>query len=62
MGKSRYTLILPNGEKYPHKGRFVAGTGEFNPAAQVMAIAVEFENPGYLLRPGLNVTLKSSVR
>jgi RND family efflux transporter MFP subunit len=57
-----YTLILPNGEKYSHKGRLVAGTGEFNPATQVMAIAIEFENPEFLLRPGLKVTLQSSAR
>jgi RND family efflux transporter MFP subunit len=55
-----YTLVLPNGEKYSHKGRLVAGTGEFNPATQVMAIAIEFENPEFLLRPGLKVTLQSS--
>ena len=56
-----YTLTLPNGEKYPHKGHLVAAPGEFNPATQVMAIAVEFESPDYLLRPGLAVTLQSSL-
>jgi RND family efflux transporter MFP subunit len=55
-----YTLVLPNGEKYARKGRLVEGTGEFNPATQVMAIAIEFENPEFLLRPGLKVTLRSS--
>jgi RND family efflux transporter MFP subunit len=57
-----YILILPNGEEYPLKGQLVAGTGEFNPETQVMAITVEFENPEYLLRPGLDVTLRSSAR
>lgn len=56
-----YTLVLPNGDPYPFKGRLVAGTGEFNPASQTMLIAVEFDNPDYLLRPGLAVVLKSSV-
>jgi RND family efflux transporter MFP subunit len=57
-----YTLILPNGEKYGQKGHLVASTGEFNPATQTMAIAVEFENPEFLLRPGLTVSLQSSTR
>ena len=57
-----FTLILPNGEEYPHKGRIVAGTSEFDPTTQLMPIAVEFPNPDYLLRPGLEVTLRSSVR
>jgi RND family efflux transporter MFP subunit len=57
-----YTLVLPNGEKYPHTGRLVEGTGEFDPPTQAMAVAVEFENPEFLLRPGLTVTLQSSVR
>jgi membrane fusion protein (multidrug efflux system) len=60
--KLEFTLLLPNGEKYAHVGRLVAGTGEFDPATQVMAIAVEFDNPEYLLRPGLDVTMQSIVR
>jgi membrane fusion protein (multidrug efflux system) len=60
--KMEYTLVLPSGEKYAHKGRLVAGTGEFDPTSQAMTIVEEFENPEYLLRPGLQVTLKSSVR
>lgn len=57
-----YTLVLPNGEKYSHTGRLVAGTGEFDPQTQAMAVVVEFENPEFLLRPGLMVTLQSSVK
>ena len=57
-----FTIILSNGEKYAHTGRRVAGTAEFNAETQVMAVVVEFENPEFLLRPGLNVTLRSSVR
>lgn len=57
-----YTVILPNGDTYPHKGRLVASTGEFDPATQRMTIAVEFDNPEFLLRPGLVVTVQSSVR
>lgn len=57
-----YILVLPNGEKYSHIGRLVAGTGEIDPQTQAMAIAVEFENPEFLLRPSLTVILQSSVR
>src|SRR5215470_7818050 len=57
-----FGLVLPTGHKYPHKGRVVAGTYEFNPATQTTEITVEFPNPDYLLRPGLNVTLQSLVR
>jgi RND family efflux transporter MFP subunit len=57
-----YIIILPNGEKYAYTGRRVAGTAEFNATTQVMAIAVEFANPEFLLRPGLNATLRSSAR
>jgi hypothetical protein len=57
-----FTIILSNGEKYAHTGRRVAGTAEFNAETQVMAVVVEFANPEFLLRPGLNVTLRSSMR
>jgi membrane fusion protein (multidrug efflux system) len=57
-----FELVLPTGDKYPHKGRLVAGAYEFNPATQTTEITVEFPNPDYLLRPGLNVTLQSFVR
>ena len=57
-----FELVLPTGDKYPHKGRLVAGAYEFNPATQTTEITVEFPNPDYLLRPGLNVTLQSLVR
>jgi len=57
-----FELVLPTGDRYPHKGRLVAGAYEFNPATQTTEITVEFPNPDYLLRPGLNVTLQSLVR
>lgn len=57
-----FGLVLPTGDKYPHRGRPVAGSYEFNPATQTVEIIIEFPNPNYLLRPGLNVTLLSSVR
>jgi multidrug efflux pump subunit AcrA (membrane-fusion protein) len=57
-----FDLVLPTGDKYPHKGRFVAGAYEFDPATQTVEVTVEFPNPNLLLRPGLNVTLQSSIR
>src|SRR5262245_2584875 len=57
-----FTLILPTGDKYPHTGHLVAGAYEFDPATQTTEVTVEFANPDYLLRPGLSVTLQSSIR
>jgi RND family efflux transporter MFP subunit len=57
-----FGLMLPTGDRYPHKGRPVAGSYEFNAATQTIEVTVEFPNPTYLLRPGLNVVLLSSVR
>ena len=60
--RREFGIVLPTGDKYPHRGRLVGGTYEFNPATQTTEVAVEFPNPDYLLRPGLNVTLQSSIR
>ncbi|QIA21897.1 efflux RND transporter periplasmic adaptor subunit [Mesorhizobium sp. AA22] len=57
-----FGLILPTGDAYPHKGRFVAGAYEFDPETQTVEVTVEFPNPNLLLRPGLDVTLQSSIR
>jgi len=61
-GRREFSLMLPTGNKYPIKGRLIAGTFNFNPATQTTEMIVEFPNPDYWLRPGLNVTLQSSVR
>lgn len=58
--KLRFTLILPDKQKYLHAGRLVAGSGEFDAATQMMSILVEFANPEFVLRPGLAVTLQSA--
>src|SRR5262245_48503884 len=57
-----FALVLPTGDRYPHKGRPAAASYEFNAAAQTVEITVEFPNPSFLLRPGLNVVLLSSIR
>lgn len=56
--KTEVRLILPNGEKYPHVGRIVAGGHEFDEATQKIIFLSEFPNPTYLLRPGLQVKLE----
>jgi multidrug efflux pump subunit AcrA (membrane-fusion protein) len=60
--RREYGLMLPTGDKYPLKGHLVGGAYEFNPATQTTEVIVEFPNPDYLLRPGLKVTLQSSIR
>jgi multidrug efflux pump subunit AcrA (membrane-fusion protein) len=60
--RREFGLVLPTGDKYPHKRRPVAGNYEFNPATQTVEVTVEFPNPNLLLRPGVNVTLQSSIR
>jgi RND family efflux transporter MFP subunit len=60
--RREFGLILPTGDKYPLKGHLIGGAYEFNPATQTTEVIVEFPNPDYLLRPGLNVTLQSSIR
>ncbi len=53
------TLILPNGVRYPHKGRLVSGGYQFGDKSQKMELWAEFPNPDHLLRPGLRVKLES---
>jgi hypothetical protein len=57
-----FSLMLPSGDKYPLKGHLIAGAYEFNPTTQTTEVIIEFPNPDYLLRPGLKVTLQSSMR
>jgi RND family efflux transporter MFP subunit len=58
----QFSLILPNGNRFTHVGRIVAGGYEFNRETQKIEMLVEFPNPNYLLRPGLIVTLKSLIK
>jgi RND family efflux transporter MFP subunit len=55
------SLKLPNGDKFPHVGRIVSGSNEFNRETQMIDILAEFPNPTYLLRPGLNVTVQTRI-
>jgi RND family efflux transporter MFP subunit len=56
-----FSLLLPDGSTFPHKGRLVAGGYAFDPKTQQIEIVVEFPNPNYLLRPGLMVTLQTNI-
>jgi multidrug efflux pump subunit AcrA (membrane-fusion protein) len=56
------SLILPNGDKFPHIGRIVTGSNEFNREKQTIDILAEFPNPTYLLRPGLSVTVQTKIK
>jgi membrane fusion protein (multidrug efflux system) len=60
--RREFGIVLPNGDKYPHKGRLVGGSYAFNTETQTTEVTAEFPNPDYLLRPGLAVTLQSSIR
>ena len=55
------SLMLPNGDKFPHVGRIVSESNEFNRETQMIDILAEFPNPTYLLRPGLNVTVQAKI-
>src|SRR5690606_28260164 len=50
--RREFSLILPTGDRYPHKGRFVAGAYQFDPETQTVEVIIEFPNPDLLLRPG----------
>src|SRR5262245_59583748 len=60
--RREFGIVLPNGDKYQSKGRVVGGSYAFNAETQTTEVTAEFANPDYLLRPGLNVTLQSSMR
>jgi len=57
----KFTMLLPSGDEYPQPGKLVAGSYAFDATTQTVAIAVEFPNGDYLLRPGLNVRLRSTL-
>jgi RND family efflux transporter MFP subunit len=45
-------LILSDGTKYPHKGRFYVADRQVNPQTGSLRLAGIFPNPGNTLRPG----------
>lgn len=59
LKRSTYTLVLPNGEVYPHRGRLRQGSYQIDQDSQTMDVWAEFPNPDFLLRPGLKLTVQS---
>lgn len=55
-------LILPDGSEYPHPGELVGGGQAFDETTQTVPISAVFPNPDRLLRPGLRVTVVSTLR
>lgn len=53
------SIVLPDGEEYPHEGRLVSGGYKFDEEMQTLEVWGEFPNPDLFLRPGLKVTIKS---
>jgi RND family efflux transporter MFP subunit len=53
-----FSLVLPDGSDYEHKGRYVSDGHAFDADSQKINIWAEFPNPDLLLRPGLAVTVR----
>lgn len=56
------SLILPNGDRYPHTGKIVAGGQQFDKESQRIPVSAIFPNPDLLLRPGLKVEVVSTLK
>src|SRR4029079_12970379 len=50
--QSNFELILTNGAKFPEKGRFLFVDRQVNVRTGTLNVAIEFPNPGSVLRPG----------
>lgn len=48
-------LILPNGETYPQKGQMKAAEPQVEPTTGMVTLRISFENPDFVLLPGLYV-------
>lgn len=53
-----FSLALPDGREYAHKGRYVSDGYAFDANSQKITLWAEFPNPDLLLRPGLSVTVR----
>jgi RND family efflux transporter MFP subunit len=56
------SLVLPDGEPYPHTGQLVSGGYTFEEETQKITIWAEFPNPDLFLRPGLKVKVLSKLK
>jgi RND family efflux transporter MFP subunit len=55
------SLVLPDGSVYDHTGRYFSGGYRFDPETGTASVWAEFPNPDHLLRPGLRVTVRSTM-
>ena len=62
MERVGVAVILPSGDRFPYVGKVIGGGYEFNKETQLIEVLMEFPNPNYALRPGLNVTLQSWIK
>lgn len=56
------SLIMPDGEAYPHWGEYASGGQQVDEATQKIVANSVFPNPDLLLRPGLRVTVHSRLK
>ncbi|MRH98634.1 efflux RND transporter periplasmic adaptor subunit [Agrobacterium tumefaciens] len=52
------SLILPDGSRYPLKGKLTAAEPKVEPTTGMVTLRVSFENPGQVLLPGLYVEVE----
>ena len=57
--RANFQLILSTGDTFPQKGRFLFVDREVNVRTGTLAVAIEFPNPGNLLRPGQYARLRA---
>lgn len=55
MQSAEATLILPNGETFGHKGQMKAAEPQVEPTTGMVTLRISFDNPDFLLLPGLYV-------
>lgn len=56
--EARPHLLLADGMRYPHPGRFAFIDNEIDPGTGTLALRASFPNPEHLLRPGQFVTVE----
>jgi len=57
-----FELLLADGSKYPHSGRFLFANRQVDSLTGTLRIATAFPNPGRLLRPGQFGRLRAATR
>jgi membrane fusion protein (multidrug efflux system) len=60
--KEEVELILPDGNVYPHKGKFAFLNRQVDPKTGTIQIAVSFPNPELTLRPGQYGIARSEIQ